>query len=123
MRKVYPNDSGKWVLDHLYRDMEMVHAVLKLNEQNKLIFNEKLVVMLDPKTFEVLNYIDTSSFLEMFQNFESEDKVMVGKEEAFENLEQHLLIKHTMYMIMLNRNMYFVVSLTAIIVWMRSQEK
>lgn len=93
MRKVYPNDSGKWVLDHLYRDMEMVHAVLKLNEQNKLIFNEKLVVMLDPKTFEVLNYIDTSSFLEMFQNFESEDKVMVGKEEAFGNLEQHLLIK------------------------------
>ncbi|KAB8137830.1 hypothetical protein F9U64_07805 [Gracilibacillus oryzae] len=93
MRIEYADESGKWVLDHLYRDMEMIHAIVKPVKKNSNIFNKKIVVMIDRLTFEVLNYMDTRRFLDMICKFERDGDRNMEKTAAFEKLRSFFELK------------------------------
>lgn len=86
LRQEYPSESGNWVLKLLYRDKGYIHAVLKANKQDVRVFQRKIKVWIDPKSFQVVNYMDSKPMLETFDEFQAPDTVKITKEEAFEKL-------------------------------------
>ena len=86
----YTNDSGKWALKSLYRDKGYIHATLKAKEQKECIFKRKVKLFIDAETYQVLNYMDNKSFLEMYMELEEAEEIKVAKEEAFEKLKDFI---------------------------------
>lgn len=89
----YPKDSGKWILKTLHRDKGYVHAILRANKQDNRIFQRKLMIIIDAKSFQVVNYLDNKPMLEVFNQFQAPEKVAVNKEEAFEKMKEWLKLK------------------------------
>lgn len=86
LRKVYPNDSGIWILKSLHRERGYIHAVLKANKQDNRVFQRKMNVMIDPKSLQAVNYMDNLMMLEMFDEFEVPGQVLIRQDEAYEKL-------------------------------------
>ncbi|MFC4402192.1 hypothetical protein [Gracilibacillus xinjiangensis] len=95
MRIEYADDSGQWLLDHLYRDMEMIQAVLRPVKEDKKILRKKLVIMICRETYEVLNYIDTTGFsaFDMIGKFDPKGVREIEKSEAFERIKAYFEVK------------------------------
>ncbi len=90
LRKAYQNDTGKWRIKSLHRDNGYICATLRLNQQENHAFRRKLTIMIDPNSFEVLNYVDNQMFLEMFDDFQSPAKVMINQENAYEKIKDYI---------------------------------
>lgn len=86
LSQVYVNDTGKWILKSLYRDKGYIHAALKFKGQTTRIFKRKMILFIDPKTYEVSNYMDNKTLLEIYLELKETDKIKVMKEDAFEKL-------------------------------------
>ena len=86
----YTNDSGKWALKSLYRDKGYIHATLKAKEQKERVFKRKMKLFIDAETYQVLNYMDNESFLEMYMELEEAEEIKVAKEESFEKLKDFI---------------------------------
>lgn len=93
LRQEYPNDTGKWMLKTLNRDKGYIHAILRANHQDNRIFQRKLLIMVDAKSFQAINYMDNKPMLEIFDQFQAPDKVTITKEEAFEKMKQLFELK------------------------------
>jgi hypothetical protein len=93
LRQEYPSDTGKWILSSLHRDKGNIHAILRANQQDNLVFRRKLMIILDSSSFQVVNYMDNKPMLELYDSFESPDKVMITKEEAFESIKGKIELK------------------------------
>lgn len=87
LRQEYPNESGNWVLKHFYRDRGYIHATLKANIQECRVFQRKIKVFIDSKSFQVVNYMDSRPMLETFDEFQTSDPVTITKEDAYEKLK------------------------------------
>ncbi len=87
LRQEYPQESGQWRLKTLYRDQGYIHAVLRRKEESRFALKRKLVVIIDPHRFEVLNYVDNLGLLEMFSQWPKSSQVAVTKEEAYDKLK------------------------------------
>lgn len=87
MRQEYPNDTGKWKLKTLHREMEYIHAILRANKQDNRVFQRKLTIIIDAKSFQVLNYIDNQMMLEMFDEFQASDEISITKDEAYKKIK------------------------------------
>jgi hypothetical protein len=87
MGQVYPDESGKWVLKTLHREKGYMVATLIKNEPLNLPFQRKLLVFLDPTTFQAINYMDNQSLLAVFQDFKQAENVVFTQEHAFEKLD------------------------------------
>ncbi|WLR57286.1 hypothetical protein LC048_10730 [Mesobacillus subterraneus] len=83
----FPEDSGNWILKSLHREKGYIHAVLKVKEQEERVFHRKLLLFIDPQTYEVLNYMDNKSLLEIYKDFQAADLVKVTKEESYDKLK------------------------------------
>src|SRR5699024_9783584 len=90
LRQAYQSDTGKWQIKTLHRDNRYINATLRLNQQENRVFRRKLTIMIDPDSFEVLNYVDNQMFLEMFDDFQPATKVMINKEEAYEKIKDDI---------------------------------
>jgi hypothetical protein len=88
LRQVYPNESGNWVLKTLYRDKGYIQAKLKANKQDYRVFQRKIKVMIDAKSLQVVNYMDSKPMLETFDQFQVPGQVTIKKEEAYEKLKE-----------------------------------
>ena len=86
----YTNDSGKWALKSLYREKGYIHAILKEKEQKECVFKRKVKLFIDVETYQVLNYMDNKSFLEMYMELDEAEEIKVAKEEAFEKLKSFI---------------------------------
>lgn len=87
----YANDSGKWMLKSLYRDKGYIHATLKAKEQNECVYNRKMMLFIDAKTYEVLNYMDNKLLLEeMYKEMKEAEEVNITQDEAFEKLKNFI---------------------------------
>lgn len=93
LRQEYSKESGNWVLKHFYRDKGYIKANLKANIQDVRVFQRKIKVFIDPKSFQAVNYLDSKPMLETFDDFQSPDKVTITKEEAYEKLKSLLELK------------------------------
>lgn len=87
LRQEYPNDSGKWILKTLHQDIGYIQAILRVNHQDNRVFQRKIKVVIDAKSLQVVNYLDNKMMLEMFDEFQTPDKVTVTKEEAYEKIK------------------------------------
>lgn len=93
LRQEYPKDSGEWILNTLHRDKGYIQATLKANKQDNRVFQRKMKIMIDVKSFQVLNYIDNEFMLEIFDQFQIPEKVTINKEEAYEKIKELFELK------------------------------
>ncbi|WP_117149097.1 MULTISPECIES: hypothetical protein [Paraliobacillus] len=95
-RQEYPDDTGKWILKTLNRDQGYIHAVVRAEPQDNplFLFQRKLVIIIDAKSLQAINYIDNKPLLEMYTDqFQATDKVTLTQEEAFEKIEELFELK------------------------------
>ncbi|MGQ4666871.1 hypothetical protein ACUIJN_13765 [Metabacillus halosaccharovorans] len=93
LRQEYPNESGMWLLKTFHREKGYIHAMLRAKKQDKRVFQKKLMLMIDPKSFQVVNYMDNKFMLEHFDEFQAPDKITIEKEDAFEKLKDLFELK------------------------------
>ena len=93
LRQEYPTDTGKWMLKTLHRDKGYIHATLRANHQDNRVFQRKLMIMIDEKSLQALNYMDNKPMLEIFDQFQAPDKVKITKEEAYEKIKELFELK------------------------------
>jgi hypothetical protein len=93
LRQEFTNDTGKWILKTLHRDKGYIHATLRANHQDNRLFERKLLVMIDAKSFQVLNYMDSKPMLEIFDQFQAPEKVTINKEAAYEKIKDFIFLK------------------------------
>lgn len=87
LRQEYPRDTGKWILKTLHRDNGYIHAVLRTIQDDHRAFKRKLVVIIDAKTFQALNYLDNRVILDTFHDRQAPGDITVTKDEALDKLE------------------------------------
>ena len=66
LRQEYPNDTGKWMLKTLHRDKGYIHAILRANHQDNRVFQRKLMIMIDARSLQAVNYMDNKPMLESY---------------------------------------------------------
>ncbi|MFD1779412.1 hypothetical protein ACFSFW_12090 [Fredinandcohnia salidurans] len=88
LRRVYPSDSGVWMLKSLHRDSGYIHAIVRANKQDQRVFQRKINVMIESENIEAVNYKDNQMMLEMFDEFEEPEKVVISKNEAYEKIKE-----------------------------------
>ncbi len=93
LRQEFPDDSGKWMLKTLHRERGYIQATLRKTKQDYRAFQRKLLVMIDPVTFQALNYIDNKTFLEFFNNYAPSDPFEMNKDQAYEQLKEFIELK------------------------------
>ena len=93
LRKEYPKDSGKWILKTLHRDKGYIHAILRTDKKENHVFQRKLMIMIDAKSLQVVNYMDNKPMLKVFDQFQASEKITVNKEEAYEKLKELFELK------------------------------
>ncbi|WP_071458877.1 hypothetical protein [Bacillus massilinigeriensis] len=92
LRKVFPADSGKWMLRTLERKYGYLLAALRSAQPDNMIFQKKLGVFLDRDTKEVVNYMDNSFMFEEYEHYESEGPAILSREEAYALLKKHITV-------------------------------
>ncbi|WAA08926.1 hypothetical protein [Fervidibacillus albus] len=91
-RQEYPEDQGEWILHHLYREDGYIIAVAKRKTDFVTLIHRKLVLFIDPDTFQVMNFIDNGELLQMYNTFQQSNAIHVSKNEALEKLQNHFQI-------------------------------
>jgi len=89
----YPGESGNWALKELYRDKGSIHATLKAVHQDYRVFQRKIKVWIDSKSFQAVNYMDSKLMLKTFDDFQSPGQVTITKEDAYEKLKSMFELK------------------------------
>ncbi len=87
LRRVYPSDSGVWILKSLHRESGYIHAIVRANKQDKRVFQRKINIMIDSESLQAVNYMDNQMMLDMFDEYEEPEKVMISKDKAFEKIK------------------------------------
>lgn len=95
IRVEYPDESGKWRLSKLQRQENFIEGHCELDEENPTLFNRKVVVLMNPETMNVLNYLDNGSMFEIFDVFAPAEKAVVTHEEAFEKMVSYITLDPT----------------------------
>ena len=90
LRTVLPKESGVWQLTTLQRHENFIEAVCKMNEVDSSFFNRKFVVLINPQTMAVVNYLDNGQMFEIFDTFAPAEKAVVTHEAAFEKLLSYI---------------------------------
>ncbi|CAM3991530.1 hypothetical protein [Mesobacillus zeae] len=92
LRQFYPEDSGRWILKRLDRDLGYILATLRPAHPGNQLLKRKLGIFIDGDTLEVVNYIDNDIMLEEFELFESDGPPVLSREAAFEILKEHITV-------------------------------
>ncbi len=87
LRQEFPNDKGKWMLKTLHREKGYIHAIVRANQQDNRVFQRKLMMMIDAGSLQAVNYMDNKPMLEIYDQFQTADKVTITKAEAFEKIK------------------------------------
>ncbi|WP_139997547.1 hypothetical protein [Paenibacillus paridis] len=92
LRQVYGGESGKWLLQKLYREKGMIHATLKAENQDLKVFQRKLLIMMDRERHQVLNYLDNESLLDTLDEFQASETITLNKAEALVRLKERIYL-------------------------------
>lgn len=93
LRQVYPEYSGEWLLTSFNRDIGYIHANLIGSKKNSFVFQRKLKVFIDPRSLEVINYIDNQLLIDQFKSYDGPEEVVLSKEEAYEKIKEFIVLK------------------------------
>lgn len=89
----YPDDSGKWILNILYRDKGYIHAITTWTEKGKHPVQRRLTILIDRNSFHVCNFIDNKPMVDMINHFKAPEKITVAKDDAYAKLKSFLELK------------------------------
>ena len=93
LRQKYPNDTGKWILKTLHRAKGTIKATLRASQPTNRVFQLKLLITIDAKSLQAINYLDNQFMLDSFDQYKASEKVTVTKEEAFAKLKNLFELK------------------------------
>ena len=110
MRQEYPDESGVWALDKIYREKDYIFAILKQNGVSFDAFERKLKVIIDPKLQKAVQYYDNKWMAEQYKSFPLAGTPYVSELEAFEKLKGLLDLKPC-YLYDFHQNIYLYGSL------------
>lgn len=87
----YPNDSGKWMIKSIYRERSTFHAELEEVIPDRFPKN-KLLIILDEQTSEVLNYMEKGVLWKKIFKKDSWNtkEVKVSKTEVYKTLKKYI---------------------------------
>ncbi|WP_172371010.1 hypothetical protein [Sporosarcina jiandibaonis] len=94
-RSEFPEESGMWKIDTLQRLEHFIKATCSMDETATSVFNRQLVVLINPETMTLLNYVDNGEVFEIFDTFEPAEKAVVSHEDAFEKLVSYISLTPT----------------------------
>ncbi|MBY6087349.1 hypothetical protein [Priestia flexa] len=92
LAQVYSSDSGKWVLQSLSRSEGYLLAKLQAKHEAERVFKRQLKLFIHSNTYEVLNYMDNKSFIDLYLAFRAADKVTITKQEALKRLRDFMIL-------------------------------
>ncbi len=95
LRTVQPINSGKWTLATIRSDEHFIEVICTWNGIKRAYLNRKFITLLDPTSFEVLNYIDNSELLKIFDSFTPAPEAKISQEEAYQKLFPFITLKPT----------------------------
>ena len=87
MSQEYPNESGEWVLEKIYREKGYMFALLKQNANSTNAFERKLKVVIDPSLLKAVQYFDSGWMAEQYKSFRISGTPFVSLPEAFEKIK------------------------------------
>lgn len=90
LRHEYPLDSDKWFLHKIYREHGYLTAELKLITEAQRVIRRKLKIMMDPSNYDVINFVDNQTFIDMFDDYKEAEKIKIASDDAFEKLKNKL---------------------------------
>ncbi|WP_087973735.1 hypothetical protein [Oceanobacillus rekensis] len=90
LRSEFPEDSGKWKLSGLWREMGYIFAEIKPVAPDARVIDRKIKLIIDEKDYNAMNFIDNHPILNLFKNFEKAEQPKLSKEEAFKKLREHI---------------------------------
>ncbi len=93
LRQEYSSDTGKWMIKTLHRDKGYIHAILRANSQDNRIFQRKLMIIIDAKDLQVINFMDNKPMLGIFEQLQAPDKIAITNEEAFGKIKELFELK------------------------------
>lgn len=93
LRTNYPTQSGEWAFTSLRRSENVIEASCHLLDDPIALFPRKIIVFIDPKDMTLINVMDNSDiFDEVFEEFDSAEKVTISHEEAFEKILSYITL-------------------------------
>ena len=87
MRQEYPDESGIWVLDEIYREKGYIFAILKKEGVSFNAFERKLKVIIDPKLEKAVQYFDNKWMAEQYKSFPLAGTPYISEPEALEKIK------------------------------------
>ncbi|MBA2175431.1 hypothetical protein H0266_11045 [Halobacillus locisalis] len=90
MRMEYPDDSGLWMWDSLYR--ENGHLVALLKKEDWSLFTGKMKLLLQSDGQDVVNAIDSQWMMDMIKEFKPAPAAKITMQEAYEKLKDTLTL-------------------------------
>ena len=93
LSQVYPRDTGKWFVKTVHRDNGYIQGKLGLFGQESRVTQRKLMLIIDPNTFKVLNYMDNKDFLEIYEEFQATEGLNFDSEDAYERIKSTIELK------------------------------
>ena len=94
-RSDFPEESGIWKLETLQRLEHFIKATCIMDETTSSVFNRQVVVLINPETMTLLNYVDNGEVFEIFDTFAPAEKAAVSHEDAFERLVSYISLTPT----------------------------
>ena len=83
----------KNVLRSLHRDKGYIHATLKLSGSDDRLLSRKLLVIIDPNTFQAINAMDNRALLEQFDQWPGPGEIKITKHEAYAKLKEWITLQ------------------------------
>lgn len=87
LSQIYPHDSGKWMLKTLHRERGYIQGILRLKAPSKSVFQRKILLFINAQHYNVINYMDNKTLLNMFDEFQIEGDIAVSHDEAYDKLK------------------------------------
>lgn len=94
-RSAFPEESGMWKLDTLQRLEHFIKATCSVDETASSAFNRKIIVLINPETMALINYVDNGEVFEIFDTFAPAEEAVVSHEDAFEKLVSYISLTPT----------------------------
>lgn len=90
LQREYPQASGKWKMTGIWSEKDYIFAELKPAAPSTRVIDRKIRLIIDPTTYEAINYMDNYAILDLFNHFKKADDPKISKEEAFTKLSKHI---------------------------------
>ncbi|MFS0574780.1 hypothetical protein AB1K83_04050 [Sporosarcina sp. 179-K 3D1 HS] len=95
LRTIFPDESGSWMLGTLARSDDYLIVKCHRVGENPTFFNRKVVVIIEPGTYRMLNYMDNMEMVRLFEDYEPAGANQVAADEAFEKMVPFITLEPT----------------------------